>query len=647
MKIEERTKTPTGELTLERFLELRRPTEVVVSPGGGRVAFPVSAACAEKGSRPDSHIWTGTLEGHCEQVTRGAGSDSIPRWSRDGTLAFASDRDHPGRMSVCLLGPGPGEARPIGDMPGSVEDLQWSPDGSSLLVLAADMGADRAGIQAATKIQEQGAEEQDPKVTRPFEAWRRLYRIDAETGETTEVSPDGVHVFEFDWDGERAVAVCSDEPSESAWYKAYLALLDLDRRTADRVYEPAWQIERPCLSGSGKAVCFVEGFCSDRGVLAGDVKVLDLERRDVRDIETGCDVAYLQRRDETRFWFAAWRGMGTVCGSFSLDGGVEEIWSGDATIGARFQPRVAADEKGSVLATVLDSAEGPPEVVAMDATAPEQGWRQLSDLNADAPDPLEAGAWEPWTWNATDGLEIEGLLLRPRGADEPVPLVVVVHGGPTGCWGHSYTPAGATGPLLAQEGYAVFLPNPRGSAGRGQDFARANLGDMGGGDLQDILAGIESLVDEGIVDGDHVGVTGGSYGGFMSAWAVTQTDRFAASIPLASVTDWRSFHLTTNIGRFDELFLDADPFEEGGEYDARSPVVQAKNCKTPTLILHGEVDLCVPVSQAQEMYQALVEAGCETELVVYPREGHGLYEREHVLDSWGRMKEWFGRHLQS
>ena len=153
------------------------------------------------------------------------------------------------------------------------------------------------------------------------------------------------------------------------------------------------------------------------------------------------------------------------------------------------------------------------------------------------------------------------------------------------------------------------------------------------------------LVEEGFVDTERVGVYGGSYGGFMSAWAVTQTDRFKASIPLAAVTDWRSFHHTTNIGRFDALFLDADPFEVGGEYDARSPVVQAKNCKTPTLMVHGEEDLCVPVSQAQEMYQALIEAGCETELVPYPREGHGYLEREHQLDLWERMRDWFARHL--
>jgi dipeptidyl aminopeptidase/acylaminoacyl peptidase len=636
--VEEKARERTGELQPEQLLELRRPGAIAVSADGEWIAFSVSAVCASKGKRPESHIWTVEADGTCRQATGGSGTDSLPSWSPDGTLAFASDREHAGRMSLYLLGPGPGEARPVGDVAGSVEDLSWSPDGRRLLVLAADLGADRAGIQAATKIQEAGAGDDDPKVKRPFESWRRLYMVDAETGATEEVGPQGVHVFEVDWDGERAVAICADEPTESAWYKAHVALLDLERRAADRLYEPEWQIQCPRLVG--ESVCFVEGFCSDRGVLAGDVKVLDLGRRDVRHLPLdSTDVSFMTRRDGERVWFAGMRGMGSVCGSLSLSGEVEEIWAGDAVLGARFQPFVAAG--GDRLVSVFESPERAPEVAELE----DGHWRPLSDLNDAIADPQQAGEWEARTWSADDGLEIEGLLLVPRSGEAPYPLIVEVHGGPTGAWSWSFLPAGFLGPLLAQEGYAVLLPNPRGSAGRGQDFARANLRDMGGGDLQDILAGVDALVDGELVDTRRVGVIGGSYGGFMSAWAVTQTDRFAASIPLAAVTDWRSFHLTTNIGRFDELFLDADPYEVGGEYDARSPVVRAKSCKTPTLMVHGEEDLCVPVSQAQEMYQALIEAGSETELVLYPREGHGVLERDHQLDLWERVRDWFSRHL--
>ena len=223
--------------------------------------------------------------------------------------------------------------------------------------------------------------------------------------------------------------------------------------------------------------------------------------------------------------------------------------------------------------------------------------------------------------------------------------MVDVHGGPTGCWSWEFAPAQGSPQLYASEGVATFFPNVRGSVGRGPEFAEANLGDMGGGDLQDILTGVEALVRDGIAEFDRIAITGGSYGGFMACWAVTQTDRFACAMPFALVTDWVSFHFTTNIGQFDRLYLQADPLDPGGEYTKRSPLYHASKCKTPTLILHGEDDLCTPLPQAVEFYNALVEAGCETELVVYPREGHGWTEREHQIDSWNRTKDWLARHL--
>jgi dipeptidyl aminopeptidase/acylaminoacyl peptidase len=142
-----------------------------------------------------------------------------------------------------------------------------------------------------------------------------------------------------------------------------------------------------------------------------------------------------------------------------------------------------------------------------------------------------------------------------------------------------------------------------------------------------------------------VAICGGSYGGFMSCWAVTQSDRFAAALPFAVVTDWVSFHFTTNIGQFDRLYLQADPTDPAGEYTKRSPLYHAAKCRTPTLLVHGEDDLCTPVGQALEFYNALVEAGCETELVVLPREGHGWTEREHHVEVWNRIRDWLARYV--
>jgi dipeptidyl aminopeptidase/acylaminoacyl peptidase len=625
-------------------MRLRRPLAVAVSPDGTRVAATVAATFTRKGERAESSIWLVPTDGRSEarQVTPGGGEDALPRWSPSGAeLAFASDRDHPGRMSLYLLAEGSGEAVPLADIEGSVEDARWAPDGRSLLVLAADLGAHRAGAQTATTIVELAGAEQDPKVVRPARAWRRLFRVEAESGATAEVGPEGLNVWEFDW-RDFVVAVCSDDPSESAWYDARLAVLDLDVRSARTLRIPEWQIQGPRISPDGTRVAFVEGFCSDRGLLAGTVHVLDVAGGEARPLAPELDVGMVAWQDDATLLYAAWRGLGSSCGTLRLDGTADERCGGDFTLGIRYAPLVAASRDGGTLATILDAPDSPPEVVVLD----EGGPRPITDLNGAAAAEIPRPDWERFSWEAEDGLEIEGLLaLPPDRGTQPLPLVVLVHGGPTSCWTWELAPYRGAANLLAAAGYAVLLPNPRGSAGRGQAFARANLGDLGGGDLRDILAGVDALVEASSVDDARVAIMGGSYGGFMSCWAITQTDRFAAAIPQAVVSNWTSFHLTTNIGRFDVLFLGSDPYDPAGEYPRRSPVMHARGCRTPTLIVHGAEDLCTPVGQAHELYNALVEAGCDVELVVYPREGHGWLEWEHQIDAWERIRGWLDRHL--
>jgi dipeptidyl aminopeptidase/acylaminoacyl peptidase len=616
-----------GEVTPELVMELLRPNEVALSPDGSRIAFAVSASFREQGKPIETRLWVGDVGGELRPGEAGA----VPRFSPDGSrLAFASDRGHEGRLSLRV------DDHELGEIPGSVENIHWSPDGTHLLVLAADLGADRAGAQSATKIQEAGAEQQDPKVVRPALFWRRLWLVDAATGGTRDVTPEGVNVFEVGWAGGKAVAVCTDEPSESAWYDAWVGLIDLDALAVERVHTPKWQLQAPRISPGGQ-VAFVEGFSSDRGTLAGTVNVLGRG-----PIAPELHATWIEFSDEDSLWVAGYRGAGTFAGRLSLDGSYEELAGGELTLGPRYSPAFAVSADGSRAAATCESADEAAEVVLW-----EDGKRRtLTNLNAEVAPRLANIDWRAYRWSSNDGLEIEGLLALPRGdVNGPRPLVVLVHGGPTGLWSWMFAPAAGLVQLLASEGYATLLPNVRGSVGWGPEFAEANLGDMGGGDLQDILTGIDALVRDGIVADERAAITGGSYGGFMSSWAVTQSDRFAASMPFAVVTDWVSFHSTTNIGQFDRLYLQADPYDAQGDYTRRSPVYYAHNCKTPTLILHGEDDLCTPLSQAVEFYNALVEAGCETELVVYPREGHGWTEREHQIDSWNRMRDWLARHL--
>ncbi|HEY6150507.1 MAG TPA: S9 family peptidase [Gaiellaceae bacterium] len=623
MATTEKAQTVTPELVME----ILRPDEVALSTDGSRIAAAVKASYREKGKPLETRLWVGDVDGELKRAARGSRPRFAPNSKR---LAFASDEGHQGRLSLWV------DEEELGEISGSVEDLQWSPDGARLLVLAADLGADMAGAESAKKIQESGADPQDPKVTRPAQFWRRLWLVDASTGETRDVTPENVNVFEFGWAGGQVAAVCTDEPSESAWYEAWVGLIDLEARSVERVHEPKWQLQAPRISAGGR-VAWIEGFSSDRGVATGAVHVLG-----EGVVAPELHATWIDFADEDSLWVAGWRDNGSFAGRLSLDASYEELAGGEATFGPRYAPALAVSADGSRAAAAYESADEPPEVVLW-----ENGERRtLTSLNAEIAPKVASVEWRVHRWTSFDGLEIEGLLGLPRDrAEGPLPLVVDVHGGPTGCWSWGFAPAYGFPNLVAGAGYGILLPNVRGSTGRGPEFAEANLGDMGGGDLQDILTGIDSLAGEGIVDEKRVAITGGSYGGFMACWAPTQTDRFAAAMPMAVVTDWVSFHYTTNIGQFDKLFLQAEPSDPEGDYTQRSPVYHAAKCKTPTLILHGEDDLCTPLPQAVEFYKALVEAGCETELVVYPREGHGWSEREHQIDAWNRIRDWLARHV--
>ena len=554
-------------LTPELVLKLRRPSDVALSADGSRIAFAVSASYREQGKPIETRLWRGEVDGEVEPGELG----SLPRFSPDGSrLAFASDRGHEGRLSLRV------DDRELGEIPGSVEDIHWSPDGARLLVLAADLGADRAGADSATKIEEAGAEAQDPKVFRPAKFWRRLWLVDAATGDTRDVTPEGVNVFELGWAGGKVAAVCSDEPSESAWYDAWLGLIDLEGRSVERVHTPKWQLQAPRISPGGR-VAFVEGFSSDRGTLTGTVQRPRQSARSRPSSTPPGSTSRTRRRSGSPGGAAPGRSPAASRSTApSRSSPAATSRSGRTT-----RRRSPASADGSRVAAVLESAEEPPEVVLW-----QDGKRlPVTSLNAEVAPKLGTLDWRAHRWESFDGLEIEGLLALPRDrGNGPLPLVVLVHGGPTGCWSWMFAPAYGLPQILAAAGYATLLPNVRGSVGRGPEFAEANLGDMGGGDLQDILTGIDSLVRDGIVDDARVAITGGSYGGFMSCWAVTQTDRFAAAIPFAVVTNWVSFHATTNIGQFDRLFLQADP------YDARRRLHAALTRLPREQVPHADAD---------------------------------------------------------
>ena len=650
-------------LSVDDVLTLRRPAAVELAPGGDRVVFVVHAVAPEPGAPAQANLWVANGDQGSRPLTAGPHVDAVPRVAPDGRrCAFASDRAGTGLMALYVIDldddHGAGDPRAVAELAGSVEDIRWSAGGDQLLVLTADEGSETGSANGGTAIVRSDDGGAEPVVRRPRQAWRRLHLVDIASGSSRQVGPPGLTVWELGWDGlGPAAAVVSTDPSESGWYEARIATIDLTRRRARTVYAPRWQVQSPTVSPDGAAVAFVEALQSDRGVVAGAIVVAAVDGTAVVSPLLDVDVSRVRWLPDGRLFWVGVVGLGSACGFVRLSWRaprsatveIDERWRGIATLGMVHQIGAACSDDGARIVAVREGHGEPPELAELTVgptTAP--WWRPMTTLNAEL-----AGRSVPeqrvLRWAAPDGVEIEGLLLVPVGVSGALPLVVYVHGGPTNAWtatfAHGLYAGDALG--LAQDGFAVLLPNPRGSTGRGATFMQANLADMGGGDLEDLLAGVRALVADGAVDPARVGITGASYGGFMAAWAAVRSDAFAAAVPVSSVSNWLSFHLTTGVGRFDELFLAGSPYESDGPHLRRSPVMYAPGCAVPTLVLHGDADLCTPVGQAHELYQALAETGCEVELAIYPRGGHDLIEREHLRDANLRTRAWMHRHLRA
>ena len=301
---------------------------------------------------------------------------------------------------------------------------------------------------------------------------------------------------------------------------------------------------------------------------------------------------------------------------------------------------------GRAIAYLNQAGEAPTDVwIFLHGHSP----RRLTHLHPQVAS-LRLGKVKEITWkNKKDGRTLYGVLITPPDfkPDQPYTTVVQVHGGPQWAWWTGWHGSWHNwGQLLASNGYVVFLPNPRGSIGQGREFAEANRDDWGGGDFQDIMDGLDYLIEQKIADPDRLGIGGWSYGGFMTAWTVTQTDRFKAAVVGAAVTNLFSFNGTTDVtGFLRNYFLDI-PFRRRAAYDNHSPLTYLQNCKTPSLVLHGEKDPRVPVGQGWEFYNGLKALGVETEMIVYPREPHIFGERAHRVDLLKRILAWYDKYLK-
>lgn len=630
-------------LTVDAVLDLQQVSDARMHPDGERIAYTVSAAVTEpKKMKAASRVWlTGPSGVDPRPLTAEGTRAHSPRWSPDGkTLAFLGSREGEGKDQLFLLNEW-SEARQATDCPGGVRDLVWRPDGSGLLLLVTDAPPDDEADEHAAG--------RDWIVYEHDHRFTRIWRHDLAGEDLTRLSHAAAQVYELaiSPDGREIVALVADEPYNWSWYRARLARLRPDG-AFETIHTSTKQYTSPAFSPDGQRLAVITCTFSDQGMTGGDVLLLDLDGGHPRLLTEGHPRSYLNAvwdTDGARLLCAAIEDGEAELGWLGLDGAWRGLWRDQAAIHRYGGAIFTHGSDGETLALTRGTPSVPSDVYTFDLATSEL--TRQTDHHARIRERRIAPV-ETLRWRASDGTTIQGLLVRPiDGPDGPWPMVTLIHGGPTSLWSYDFPGARSMGwvQLLAAEGYAVLLPNPRGSMGWGTAFAEANIGDMGGADWGDIVAGIDDCVAQGIADPDRLGVGGWSYGGYLTAWAVTQTTRFKAAVAGASITNWISFHGVSTIPDFDAGFYAVDPFNWDGHYGQFSPMAHVRNVTTPTLFLHGERDPICPLGQAHEMWRALKELGVDTQLTVYPREGHGIREREHARDVLERAVRWWKRYL--
>ena len=523
---------------------------------------------------------------------------------------------------------------------GTLESLRYGPNGR-LAVLATEGAAKEVGaVEAGAPVTGElggAAHEQRLAILQPDATPRWA-------------SPPDLYVYEYAWrpDGAGFVGTAAPGDGDNNWWVAKLYAFDAAAGAARVLYAPAGhqqQMTRPAVSPDGTSVSFIGGLMSDFGAVGGDAYVLRLDQAGARPV------------DLTQGWHAtvtslAWSCDGAHLLASLLDADRTEVVqiAPDAP-GAMPAPILSRQERldsghaqftgdchTPVTATMHQTFTQPPEIEA----GPLGSWHDLTHANAGQ---SLAAKVQSITWTS-DAFHVQGWLLTPLQPHAgKLPMVTEVHGGPASANQPEFLGPGL-GRGLLEAGYALFLPNPRGSFGQGEAFTRANVKDFGYGDLRDILAGVTAAEAAAPIDDARLGIYGWSYGGFMTMWTVTQTQRFHAAVAGAGIADWLSYYGENGIDAWMIPYFGASVYADPAVYARSSPMTFIRQVRTPTLEVVGENDIECPAPQTQEFWHALHDLGVPTQSVIYPGEGHRVHEPAHLADIQARALGWFARYLK-
>jgi len=629
--------------TIEKHMEFKRISNPDISKDGKYVAYEVrEPVMAEDKSEYLSHIWVATSDGKMNvQYTRGDKSNTSPAFSPDGQwLAFLSERSDKTQLYLMrVLG---GEAEQITDEIDGIGAFKWSPDSKSIAFLKKD---------EETEEEEQKKKEMRDviEVDKNFK-FNHLYALEIDGDRSVKRLTNGnFHISSFDWspDGDKIVFAHKPDPKiNTNRIESDISWVSSDSSAIHNLVNRPGPDYSPHFSPDGQKVAFQSVGGSPQPIGLSDVYVVDLENKEIEALVHTPDrsaniIGWSEDGSQifiSEAYYTSRVGLSIPSDPSAKKYSILTDLDGNST---------SIDIAGNKMVYVYESTEQPPELHLQ--TLNNISKKRLTEINGDIDIPA-LGKTEVIKWKSKDGLEIEGLLTYPIGykQGEKVPLVLQIHGGPAGVFTKTYTgrPSIYMTQYFAQEGVAVLRPNPRGSTGYGKDFRFANFKDWGFGDYEDVMSGVDKVIEMGVADPNKMTVMGWSYGGYLTSFLVTRTNRFKAASMGAGLPNLISMTTTTDIPDYLIGHMGAEVWDDYDTYEKHSAMYRIKNVKTPTQVIHGAKDLRVPFTQGQEFYVALQRRGIPTEMLVLPRTPHGPREPGLLMEVTPRIMNWFWKHLE-
>ncbi len=633
---------------IHAMFSLHRFQQVTISPDGKSVAWVETLLGPGGAPSANSVIFVAGLGAPAatKRITAGDGKAAHEEhdlaWSPDSKqIAFLSDAAKTGQLQLFVAEAAGTGATPLTHLKGFLSTPGWSPDGKTVALLFTENATRAAGPLVA--------ETPDEGVVSDTYFEQRLMLVDVARARARQISPADMYIYEFDWspDGKALVVTAAKGNGDDNWYIAGLSTIDAEDGTMHAIVpRPGIQIAAPRWSPDGKQLAFIGGLMSDEPIPGGDIYVVPAEGGSPRNVTpsmktTANSLAWSPDSQSVQFTGIA-DGQTVICRA-ALDGEVSSIWVGAERLAqGPFVPEASLARDGKMSAVIRESFSQPPEIWA--GTIGD--WRQMTHRNSGL-----KSAWgeaKSLHWKSGE-FDVQGWLIYPRDFDptKRYPLICYVHGGPA--WAH--LPAWPTrwdyGMALPSQGYFILKPNPRGSYGQGEKFTQANVKDFGGGDFHDILAGLDAAIQSAPIDPTRIGITGWSYGGYMTMWAVTQSKRFRAAVAGAGLANWLSYTGENKIDQWMTPYFGASVYDDPEVYAKSDPMKFIKNVKTPTLIVVGDSDGECPPPQSYEFWHALKTLAVPTEFVIYPHEGHQFADPAHSRDVIERTLAWFNQYLQA